>query len=65
MSSGVLCPQCHQGIDDIRTDEYAVGWCEKDVHLECFPLHVRSCKACRPYNAEFILHCEQNSGTGS
>ena len=45
------CPQCRQAIDGIAHLTYAVGWCEKDIHVgDCFALHVRVCAKCRLHN---------------
>ena len=51
----MACPQCHEEINGIDTKSYAVGWCQKDVHLDCALLHVRSCVNCRPHN-EVVLY---------
>lgn len=40
------CPQCRQPIDGIATKTYHVGWCQRDVHSACLPLHARSCAPC-------------------
>lgn len=50
----MTCPQCKHEIDGIRTKEYGCGWCRLDIHHDCLPLHVRSCKACRHHNEQFI-----------
>lgn len=60
MSSAVLCQQCHSAIDWIRTDTYAVGWCQHDVHTECMSLHVRSCRECYPHNTKFLFEHSRN-----
>lgn len=48
------CPQCHAPIDGITHDSYGVGWCRRDVHRACLPLHVRTCAACRAPNEGWI-----------
>lgn len=50
----MTCPQCKQLIEGLHVMTYAVGWCEKDVHLDCLPLHIRSCKACRWHNEDYL-----------
>ena len=50
----MICPQCKQPIDGLHTKTYGVGWCQLDVHLDCFPLHARSCQPCRTHNAEYV-----------
>lgn len=51
----MTCPQCSQIIDGIQHTSYAVGWCQQDIHLSCYGLHVRTCRLCRPHNEGFIL----------
>lgn len=62
------CLQCHQPIETMANVErlnpggegaWAVGWCGLDIHLACVPLHVRSCRACWPHNAGYILVDDQ------
>lgn len=50
------CPQCQKPIEPEQVkSQVAVGWCRLDVHRECIPLHVRSCRSCWPHNTAFIL----------
>ena len=51
----MLCPQCHTIIEPIALATYAMGWCRVEVHRACLPLHVRTCSACRPPNADYLL----------
>jgi len=57
------CCQCKEELDMLaniprfnpdNVGLWAVGWCRKDVHLDCFILHARGCWSCRPHNAELI-----------
>lgn len=48
------CPQCHQAIEGIRADLYWVGWCQRDIHHDCFTLHARACAACRAPNEGWL-----------
>jgi hypothetical protein len=51
----LTCPQCRKPIEGMAHETYAIGWCRQDIHLDCFPLHSRSCAACRQHNIELIL----------
>lgn len=52
----VSCPQCKELINGIDHKSYGIGWCRLDIHTACLDLHIRTCKACRPPNEEYISH---------
>lgn len=45
------CPQCKELIEGIAHTTYVVGWCQQDVHVACYLLHLRSCRPCWRHNA--------------
>lgn len=57
------CQQCQAPIENIfnhgNEGKWCVGWCGKDIHMDCLPLHVRSCRACWPHNTGYILRADQ------
>ncbi len=62
------CQQCHMPIDAMANihqmnqggdGRWGVGWCGNDIHIECLPIHVRSCRSCWPHNTEYILRSDQ------
>jgi hypothetical protein len=57
------CPQCKREIGGGRTEAYAVGWCNQDIHFgPCLTLHIRSCPKCRPPNEAVIARQGQEGG---
>lgn len=55
----MACPQCQVPTDVAGDGEIAVGWCGRDVHVACLPLHVRACRSCWPHNTAYILLDDQ------
>lgn len=62
------CHQCQTPIESLANiatlnlsgeGAWGVGWCEKDIHLACLPLHVRSCRSCWQHNTGHILLADQ------
>lgn len=55
----MACQQCQEQNDASGDGKIAVGWCGKDVHVSCLPLHVRACRSCWPHNTAYILLDDQ------
>lgn len=57
------CQQCQAPIENIfnhgSDGRWCVGWCGEDLHMDCLPLHVRSCRSCWVHNAQYILISDQ------
>lgn len=55
----MTCPQCKQQIDAIDAKSYWVGWCQKEIHVDCYFLHARACGKCFSPNAGWLWAQEE------
>lgn len=45
------CAHCREVLHALDTDRYAVAWCRREVHRECFEAHARH-RQDRPADAQ-------------
>lgn len=50
------CAHCREVLHALDTDRYAVAWCRREVHRECFEAHAVRCAVCYQRNPLWAMH---------